>query len=393
MEELTELSLTNKTEFQLAESLPTITKTELPVLLQNKILLTEGVWNGLYFSKESIKNGFEMTDWADKKNSELIKDHADKPLSVDAFVGYVKNMHLSKTGDIDSNGKLIPAGSLIGDLELWDSEMVIKLGMAKAKFGISAKVKGRELSDGSFLISSYGNFSVVDNPACKNAYVNLSEDEEKNKELGKEVDDKVSAIKDSLKKKHPKWSDKKIDSAAWAITKSQEKKMSDEDEISEDDFKEEIVEEEVGSEDLQSNLLKGGLKEEQKMESNLNEVKESEVEAPVEEAKAEEVVKTEEAVEESKVEVTEEPKVEETLSDKLLAQLSALSNDIKLLSDRIAKMENDGLKAKELSAKVEGTSFKISKPMTVHELSSIKGGRHTSGVLAMAQQVMSLQSQ
>jgi len=414
MEELQELILSNNQEYELSNIKLKNTELELPVILSNKVLLTEGTWNGLFFSKDSIKRGFETTDWSDKKNSELIKDHADKPLSVNDFVGYVKNIRLSKPGEFDGNGKLLPENSLLGDLELWDKEMVIKLAFAKAKFGISAKVHGIELEDGSFQISKYGNFSIVDNPACKNAYVNLSDDgsnkpcekcskypcecgkEEDNKKedeemackkkleeekLNAEVDAKVSSIKDSLKKKHPKWSDKKIESAAWAITKSQEKKMSEEDEISEDDFKEDDIEKEEeikkDDEELQSNLLKGGLKEEQKMESKSNEV-----ETPVDKVAV--VDSTEQA---------SEVKVEESLNEKLLAQITALSNEVKILSERIEKMEKNGLKAKELSAKVDGASFRVSKPMTVQELSSTKDGRHTNGVLAMAQQVMSLQSQ
>jgi len=140
-------------------------KITIPTILKDVTLLSPGNWNGLKFSADEIRNAFQLTDWHDKKNYELIKDHADKPLSVNDWVGYVRNIRLSSDG------------SLVGDLELWDEQMIIKLVHAKAKFGISAKVLGMEM-DGEFRNFTFANFSIVDNPACKEAYVNLSENKE-----------------------------------------------------------------------------------------------------------------------------------------------------------------------------------------------------------------------
>lgn len=358
MEELKQILLSNETQYELSNTNVSIDSIVLPVILQNKILLSEGTWNGLFFSKESIKRGFELTDWTDKKNNELIKDHADKPLSVDSFVGYVKNMHLSNKGDIDSNGTLVPDGSLMGDLELWDKDMVIKLGMAKAKFGISVKAHGVELGNGSFLISKYGNFSVVDNPACKTSYINLSDNEQKPAEENKPCEKCEKYPCECPDEEEPKEDDEEM--------ACKKKKLEEE------------------SKELQSNILKGGLKEEHKMESKENKVEVALADAPnANEVKSEVVL-------EQKV---EEQKVTENLNDKLLSQITELTSAIKALADRVDKIELSDKKVKELSAKVDGVAFKISKPMTVQELSSTSNKRHTNGILAMAQQVMSLQSQ
>ena len=326
----------------------------LPFRISNVILLSPGKWNGLDFTAEDISTGFKLTDWSDKKNYELIKDHDDEPLSVNGFVGYTTGIHLSQENEMDNNGREIPANSLVGNLELWDKEMVVKLGFAKAKFGISAKLKGYELS-GRFFIQKYNNFSVVDNPACKMSYVNLADNT--CPECG---ENPCSCNKEELACK---------------------KKKMEEDEKKEE-IKEEPKEEKL-EEISQSNLLKGGLIEEQNMENIQNDMNAM----PAIEAKAVEV-KSEAILEEvAKVDANAE------LVKGLSAQIATLSETIKVLSERVEKVEKLSESTSKLSEKkVDAPMLKMGRPLSIVELAQAKDNRHSKGVLAMAQHMLSLQS-
>jgi len=133
----------------------------IPYVLKNKILMAPGTWNDTKYTAEEIRKAFEKTNWSDKNTCSLILDHADKPLSVRDWVGYVRNPRLI-------------GNTLVGDLELWDEDIIAKLVKAKAKFGISPKLRGQafgsELKDFIF-----ENFSIVVTPAVKPAYINLSQ--------------------------------------------------------------------------------------------------------------------------------------------------------------------------------------------------------------------------
>lgn len=132
-----------------------------PYLIKNVLLLSPGTWNGKVFTSDSIKNGFQKTDWSDKKNYELIYSHDEK---AENWVGNVINRVLSDDG------------KLYGDLEIYDKDLAIKLGKGKAKLGISAKILGDYNEDTNiFNIEKFSNFSVVYNPACKEAFINLSD--------------------------------------------------------------------------------------------------------------------------------------------------------------------------------------------------------------------------
>jgi hypothetical protein len=335
----------------------------IPHVIKNKALLTPGNWNGYDFSKEAIATGFKLTDWNDKKNYELIKDHADKPLSVDAFLGYVKNAHLSLIGEKDGDGLDIMEGSLVGDLEIWDKDMIIKLAMAKAKFGVSAKVKGYE--DGtSFMIQSFNNFSVVDNPACKNAYINLGEGEKikKLEEEAEEDNDEEEIIVDTeeeLACKKKKMEDEKAEKEHPEDCTCPECTKDKEDTINE---------------------MKGGLKQESKMESKNND----NVELTKTEAKVEAVI--------------EQPVVVQAIdaTAELKAKVSELSEMVKVLTERLNTFEKLSQKEAKLSESkikaIEGHAFKVASPMTIAQLAEVKDNRHSKGILAMAQKLTALQT-
>jgi len=197
---------------------PKVVELSKSKTLKNRVLMAPGEWNGIGYSAEEIKNAFHNTDWEDKEVCSLILDHADKPLSVHDWVGWVKNPRM--VGD-----------SLVGDLEFYDDGVFTKLTEAKMRCGISPKVRGEILDEeGAMKNFQFENFSVVINPACKKAYINLSQ-ELSFEELGEEIDRAVAKIKSSLKKQHPGWSDKKIESTAWAIVKSRMKEDKEDKEM------------------------------------------------------------------------------------------------------------------------------------------------------------------
>lgn len=136
----------------------------IPFTFEDKILLSPGEWNENKYTSKEIEKAFENTDLTDKSNISLYLDHQDtKDQGVGNWIGYAKNLKMDK-------------GTLMGDLEIWNPSMVIYLKEAKAKFGVSATLKGTENEkDGKMEDFHFESFSVVTNPACKDAYINLSD--------------------------------------------------------------------------------------------------------------------------------------------------------------------------------------------------------------------------
>ena len=136
----------------------------LPHIFLNKMLLAPGNWNDNKYTSEEIKKAYLNTDWKNKSNFSLYLDHRDtQEQGVGNWVGYVKNIKLEK-------------GAIKGDLEVWNPSLIIYLKEAKAKFGISATLKGFENKENNKMQDfKFESFSVVTNPACKNAFINLSE--------------------------------------------------------------------------------------------------------------------------------------------------------------------------------------------------------------------------
>jgi len=137
----------------------------MPVLVQDRLLISPGIWNDNNYSAEEISQGFARTDWSDKDKISLWLNHDDRNTS--AFVGYVRNPRL------ESGGKVF------GDLELWDEQTAVILTEAMAKFGVSAKIAGSEdAKTGKMSNFRFENFSIVTTPACAEAYINLSKKED-----------------------------------------------------------------------------------------------------------------------------------------------------------------------------------------------------------------------
>lgn len=139
-----------------------INNITLPLVLKDKTLMAPGLWNNNFYSASEIHKGYENTDWDDASNVALYWDHLDGPNEgAKNWVGIVKNPHMS--GD-----------KLKGDLEIVNMDAARSLAYG-AKFGISPKVGGMEVGQ-EMVDFSYGNFSVVDNPAVKLAWINNAED-------------------------------------------------------------------------------------------------------------------------------------------------------------------------------------------------------------------------
>ena len=134
-----------------------LSKTEPPFTIKNKVLMGPGTWNETDYTTSEISKAYLNTDWQDKDVLSIFLDHKDRESS--DWVGWIKNPRMN--GD-----------KLIGDLELWDEDIATKLIKAKAKFGISPKLKGNEMGD-SLKDFIFENFSIVTKPAVKTAYINL----------------------------------------------------------------------------------------------------------------------------------------------------------------------------------------------------------------------------
>ena len=153
----------------------TVTKQELsnsntPLTLENYLILSPGMWNGVNYTAEEIEKAFSNTDWNEKSITHLYLDHKDtKDQGVGNWAGFIKNPRMD-------------GSDLRGDLEIWHPLLATFLDKAKAKFGISATLSGFE----NELVNQmedfhYESFSVVVDPACDLTFINLSKIKENNK--------------------------------------------------------------------------------------------------------------------------------------------------------------------------------------------------------------------
>lgn|SRR3990167_279768 len=132
---------------------------DLPTIRKDIVLMSPGTWNGFEYSADDIKRAFELSDW--KRASDLFLDHPENPNNAAGlWVGRIINQRYSD-------------GQIIGDLQLWDENTIIKTELAKAPFGVSPRVIGEE--DGNrFSNFTFDNWSIVSKQAIAPAYINLS---------------------------------------------------------------------------------------------------------------------------------------------------------------------------------------------------------------------------
>lgn len=167
---------------------------KIPYVIKDKILMSPGVWNGLHYSANSLKDAFLKTSWDKKEIRSLFLDHVDK--SSREWVGEVKNARVSNE-------------DIIGDLIIVDKPTAMKLAYG-AKMGISPKVHGQE-DNGHMLSFLFDNFSVVINPAVKTAYINNAQKEAGKMEEEDEFGDNDEELAKKIKPEEMKKEEKPID--------------------------------------------------------------------------------------------------------------------------------------------------------------------------------------
>jgi len=156
------------------------------LVLKNKILMSQGIWNNIYYDKEEIQKAFQNTDWASRDKSNLFLDHMDK--NAGEWIGEVKNYRFE--GD-----------TLYGDLYVSDQNWASKLKYGKPHIGISPKVKGLvDEVNKTIKNFTYENFSLVINPAVKTAYINNVAEMEVEEKSYKELELSEEKPKETLKK-------------------------------------------------------------------------------------------------------------------------------------------------------------------------------------------------
>jgi len=134
---------------------------KLPLKIKNAVLMSQGIWNNIYYDKAEINKAFSGTDWNSRERKNLFLDHKDQEAS--EWLGEVDNMHFEDD-------------TLYGDLSIYDPIWAAKLKYGKPKVGISPKVKG-DVNDEENSMSNFvfENFSLVINPAVKTAFINNME--------------------------------------------------------------------------------------------------------------------------------------------------------------------------------------------------------------------------
>ena len=139
----------------------------LPTVIKDVTLMSPGTWNGWDYSSEELAKAFESTDWGNHEVTNLFLDH---PQNAHNAAGQWAGRIL--------NQKLLEDGTVKGDLEIWDEQTVINLTLAKAKFGVSPRVIGKENEDSNtFTDFVFDNFSIVSKPAQSTASINLNSNE------------------------------------------------------------------------------------------------------------------------------------------------------------------------------------------------------------------------
>ncbi len=136
-----------------------------PLILKDVTLMSPGNWNGWNYHVEELKKAFDSTNWQDEHITSLFLDHPENPANAAAaWIGRV------------INPKQLADGTVQGDVEIWDQDIIFKLTKAKAGFGISPRVVGKEDEETkTFLDFSFDNFCIVAKPAQSTAYLHLAE--------------------------------------------------------------------------------------------------------------------------------------------------------------------------------------------------------------------------
>lgn len=137
------------------------------LIIKNQLLLSPGVWNGKKFTADQIKRGMSLTNWADSQRRSIIYGHrVDGDASPDEWLGYHTVPEYRESDGLSLEG-------MYADLYIYDEGLARKIAYGGAKAGVSERVKYRDTFN-EIEIEGFYNLSIVDNPACRVAYLNLS---------------------------------------------------------------------------------------------------------------------------------------------------------------------------------------------------------------------------
>lgn len=138
---------------------------EPAMVIQDQLILTPGVWNGVPLSDVEIRKGLLNTNWGDTRNSSLYYGH--DPKKTENWVGrYVNRRYLTLSDGVDAEG-------IYADLEIWDVGLASKLAGGKAKFAVSQGMDYIWTRTGPTDIR-YNHVGIVYDPGCKNDRVFLN---------------------------------------------------------------------------------------------------------------------------------------------------------------------------------------------------------------------------
>ncbi len=143
------------------------------LILEEQLLLSPGMWGGVNFTKEEIIKGLHRTDWENKENNSIIRYHPKKGElpTADAWIGELKNVrYLTLEEGVSKEG-------MYADAYLYDPILAKKIAYGKARlaFSIDSPYK---LSRTGATDLYFSKTAMVYRPGCKDAYIQLSEQED-----------------------------------------------------------------------------------------------------------------------------------------------------------------------------------------------------------------------
>ncbi len=180
--------------------------------IERQLILSPGEWKKVKISAEAIRKGIENTDWSNPENRSIIyghRDHTDyKYLGDPSPEEWLGNISVPEYLTL-SDG--VPVEGMYADFNFYDENLSRKIAYGGVRCGVSAGMKF-DYRTGS--IESFQRQSIVKNPACKKAFLNLSDDDrvmetmepkfltltDDTQSIERRIDDKSKMDEDKMKK-------------------------------------------------------------------------------------------------------------------------------------------------------------------------------------------------
>jgi len=143
--------------------------------IERQLILSPGTWKNVPITAEAIKKGIENTDWTNPENLSIIyghRDHNDYQYlgdpSPEEWLGNISVPEYLTLAD----GVAIEG--MYADFRFYDENLSRKIAYGGVRCGVSA---GMEYDYRNHVIKSFNRQSIVKNPACKKAFLNLSDED------------------------------------------------------------------------------------------------------------------------------------------------------------------------------------------------------------------------